>query len=128
MHKAICTKVQGQTHVRHVLNHIWSNFLNFSLFMWFWIFTYTKLKHKSKIKHKTMHTNKCKMHKMHENMTFNARRVQQRLKKLDQGPKKQQQAIFTQNRFTLFSTTSTKLKFFFSFDSYKSMKFRALRS
>ena len=35
-------------------------------------FTHTKLKHKSKIKNKTMHTNKCKMHKIHENMTFNA--------------------------------------------------------
>ena len=51
---------------------------------------------------------------MHEDMTFNAWRVQQRLKKLDQGPKEQQQAIFTQSRFTLFSTTSKKLKFFFS--------------
>ena len=34
-------------------------------------FIHTKLKHKSKIKNKTMHTNKCKMHKMHEDMTFN---------------------------------------------------------
>ena len=35
-------------------------------------FTHTKLKHKSKIKNKTMHTNKCKMQKIHEDMTFNA--------------------------------------------------------
>ena len=34
--------------------------------MWFWIFTHTKLKHKSKIKTETMHIKKCKMHKMHE--------------------------------------------------------------
>ena len=46
--------------------------LNFSLFMWFWIFTHTKLKHKSKIKIETMHKKKCKMHKMHEDMTCNA--------------------------------------------------------
>ena len=38
----------------------------------FGFFTHTKLKHKSKIKNKTMHTNKYKMHKMHEDMTFNA--------------------------------------------------------
>ena len=55
--------------------------------MWFWIFTHAKLKHKSKIKTKTMYINKCKMHKMQENMTFNARRVQQKSKELDQGPK-----------------------------------------
>ena len=29
------------------------------------------------------------MHKMQENMTFNARRVQQKSKELDQGPKEQ---------------------------------------
>ena len=55
----------------------------------FFFFTDTKLKYKSKIKNKTMHTNKCKMHKMHENMTFNARRVQQKSKELDQEPKEQ---------------------------------------
>ena len=38
----------------------------------FRFFTHTKLKYKSKIKNKTMHTNKCKMHKMHEDMTYNA--------------------------------------------------------
>ena len=38
MHKAICIKVQGQTHMWYVLKQIRSNFLNFSLFMWFWIF------------------------------------------------------------------------------------------
>ena len=41
--------------------------------MWFWIF----YPHKNKAikydkKTKVMHTNKCKMHKMHEDMTFNA--------------------------------------------------------
>ena len=36
-----------------------------------------------------MHIKKCKMHKMHEDTTFNARRVLQRLKELDQGPKEQ---------------------------------------
>ena len=138
----------------------------------FGFFTHTKLKHKSKIKNKTMHTNKCKMHKMHEDMTFNVWRVLQRSKKLDQGPKKQKlnhrnhssskrndclewmsyenwdevwksenrrgvksikhflypHVIFTQIRFTLFSTMSMKLKFLFSFNSFKSMKLRALRS
>ena len=44
---------------------------------------------KSKIKTDTMHIKKCKMHKMHEDMAFNAWRVQQRSKELDQGPKKQ---------------------------------------
>ena len=34
-------------------------------------FTHTKLKHKSKIKNKKMQTKKCKMHKMHKDMTFN---------------------------------------------------------
>ena len=42
--------------------------------MWFWIFTHTKLKHKNKIKTKAMHIKKCKIHKMNEDMTFNARR------------------------------------------------------
>ena len=52
MHKTICTKVQGKTHMWYVLKQIQSNFLNFSIFMWFWIFTHAKLKHKSKIKEK----------------------------------------------------------------------------
>ena len=38
----------------------------------FWIFTHTKPKHESKIKTETMYKKKCKMHKMHEDMTFNA--------------------------------------------------------
>ena len=38
----------------------------------FFFFTHTKLKHKSKIKTNTMHINKCKIQKMHEDMTFNA--------------------------------------------------------
>ena len=59
MYKAISTKVQGKTHMWYVLKHIRSNFLNFTIFMWFWIFfTHTKLKYKSKIKNKTMHTKK----------------------------------------------------------------------
>ena len=57
--------------------------------MWFWIFTHTKLKHKSKIKTETMHIKKYKMHKMHEDMTFNAWMVLQRSKELEQGPKEQ---------------------------------------
>ena len=83
MHKTICTKVQGQTHMWYVLKHIRSNFLNFSLFMCFGFFTHTKLKDKSKIKNKTMHTNKYNMHKMHKDMTFNAWRVLQKSKELD---------------------------------------------
>ena len=89
MHKAICTKVQGKTYMWYVLKHIRSNFLNISFFMWFWIFTHTKLKHESKIKTNTMYIKKCKMHKMHEDMTFNAWRVLQRSKELDQGLKEQ---------------------------------------
>ena len=42
-----------------------------------------------------MYTNKCKMHKMHEDMTFNAWRVLQRSKKLDQEPKEQSSTIGT---------------------------------
>ena len=38
----------------------------------FFFFTHTKLKYKSKIKNKTMHIDKCKMHKMHEDMKYNA--------------------------------------------------------
>ena len=55
----------------------------------FGFFSRTKLKHKSKIKKNPMHINKCKMQKMHEDMTFNAWRVLQRSKELDQGPKEQ---------------------------------------
>ena len=40
----------------------------------------------------------------------------------------QQLIIFSQNRFSFHNTTSKKLKFLFSFDSFKSMKFRAMRS
>ena len=36
-----------------------------------------------------MHKKKCKMHKMHEDMTFNARKVLQRSKELNRGPKEQ---------------------------------------
>ena len=61
MHYAISMKVLGQTHMWYVLKHIWSNFLNSSLFMWFWIFTHKKQKHKSKIKNKCI--KRCMMHK-----------------------------------------------------------------
>ena len=40
----------------------------------------------------------------------------------------QQLTIFHQIRFSLHSTTSKKLKFLFSFYSFKSLKFRAMRS
>ena len=54
-----------------MLKHVRSNFLNFSLFMWFGIFTHTKLKQKkNKIKIrsnaktiKTMHIKRCMIHK-----------------------------------------------------------------
>ena len=57
----------------------------------FGFFTHTKQKQLNKIKNrnKTMYTNKCKMHKMHEDMTFNVWRVLQRSKELDQRPKAQ---------------------------------------
>ena len=41
------------------------------------------------LKTETLHIKKCKKHKMHEDMTFNAWRVLQRSKELDQGPKEQ---------------------------------------
>ena len=67
MHHAISMKVLGQTHMRYVLKHIWSNFLNFSLFMWFWIF-YTHKNKSIKVRSnakttKTMHIKRCMMHK-----------------------------------------------------------------
>ena len=40
----------------------------------------------------------------------------------------QQLIIFPQNRFSLQSTTSKKLKFLFSFDFFKGLKLRAMRS
>ena len=70
MHYAISTKVLGQTHMWNVLKHIQSNFLNFSLFMCFWIFLHTqKQMHKSKFKCKNNKNNAYKeMHdaQMHE--------------------------------------------------------------
>ena len=81
MHKEQAKLVNAQSHLyrgtrqnSHVIcaQTYMINILIFSLFMWFWIFTHTKLKHKSKIKTKAMHTKKCKIHKMHEDMTFNA--------------------------------------------------------
>ena len=67
MHKAICTKVQGQTHMWYVLKHIQSNFMNFSLFMWFLDF-YTHKNKSIKVRSnaktiKTMHMKRCMMHK-----------------------------------------------------------------
>ena len=40
----------------------------------------------------------------------------------------QKLTIFPQNRFSFHSTTSKKLKFLFSFDFFKSLKLRAMRS
>ena len=83
MHKVICTKVQGQTHMWYVLKHILSNFLNFSLFMWFLDFYTQKQKHKSKFKSKNNQNNVYKeMHdaQMHDNEASNAWRVLQRSK------------------------------------------------
>ena len=92
MHKAICTKVQGQTHMWYVLKFIRSNFLNFSLFMWFWIFTHIKLIQKYKIKCENNQNNAYKvMHdvQLHDNETSNVWRVLQRSKELDQWLKEQ---------------------------------------
>ena len=91
MYYAISTNVLGQTHMWYVLKHIWSNFLNFSLFMWFWIFTHTKQRHKSKIKNKKQNNAYKEMRdaQMHDNKASNAWRVLQRSKELDQGPKEQ---------------------------------------
>ena len=59
-----------------MLKHIRSNFLNFSLFMWFLDFLHTqKQKHKSKIKCKNNQNNAYKeMHdaQMHDNEASNA--------------------------------------------------------
>ena len=94
MHKAIYTKVQGKTHMWYVIKHIRSNFLNFSLFICFWIFFLhtQKQKHKSKIKCKNNKNNAYKeMHdaQMHDNEASNAWRVLQRSKELDQRPNEQ---------------------------------------
>ena len=51
---------------------LFENFCFFHFLCGFGFFTHTKLKYKSKIKNKTMHTNKYKMHKMHDDMKFNA--------------------------------------------------------
>ena len=56
----------------------------FEFFTFYVVLDFYSLKHKSKIKTETMHKKKCKTHKMHEDMTFNAWRVLQRSKKLDQ--------------------------------------------
>ena len=74
MHYVINTKVLGQIHMRYVLKHIRSNFLKFSLFMWFWIFTHTKQRHKSKIKNKKQSNAYKEMHdaQMHDNEASNA--------------------------------------------------------
>ena len=90
MHHAINTEELGQTHMWYVLKHIRSNFLSFSLFLWFWIFTDTKQRHKSKIKNKKQNNAYKDMHdaQMHDNEASNAWRVLQRSKELDQEPKK----------------------------------------
>ena len=89
---ALCHKYEGTRPNSHMIcaQNIQSYFLNFSLFMWFWIFYPHKTKAiKYDKKTKAMHTNKCKMYKMHENMTFNAWRVLQKSEELDQGPREQ---------------------------------------
>ena len=101
MHKAICTKVQGQTHMRYVLKHIRSNFLNFSLFEFFTFYVVLDFlltqSRNIKVRPRTKQCiqinarcTKCMMiwHLMHDDMTFNAWRVLQRSKELDQRQKK----------------------------------------
>ena len=71
MHYAISTNVLGQTHMWNMLKQIRSNFLNFSLFICFWIFFLhtQKQMHKSKFKCKNNKNNAYKeMHdaQMHE--------------------------------------------------------------
>ena len=91
MQYAISTEVLGQTHMWYVLKQTWSNFLDFSPFMRFWIFTHTKQKAKSKINNKNKNKNNAykEMHdaQMHDNEASNTWRVLQRSKELDQGPK-----------------------------------------
>ena len=76
MHYAISTKVLGQTHMRYILKHIRSSFLNFKLFEFFTFYVFLdflhtqKQKHKSKIKCKNNKNNAYKeMHdaQMHDN-------------------------------------------------------------
>ena len=76
MHYAISTKVLGQTHMRYILKHIQSNFLNFTFFMWFWNF-YTHKNKSIKVKSnaktiKTMHIKEMQDAQMHDNETSNA--------------------------------------------------------
>ena len=81
MHTAICTKVQGQTHMWYVLKHIQSNFLNFKhfeVFTFYVVFGFLhtqKQKYKSKFKCKNNQNNAYKeMHdaQMHDNEASNA--------------------------------------------------------
>ena len=86
----ISTKVLGQTHMWKVLKHIRLNFLNFSLLCGFG-FLHTQNKD-IKVKSKQKPNNAYKeMHdaQMHDNETFNAWRVLQRSKELNQGPNEQ---------------------------------------
>ena len=78
MHKEQAKLVNAQSHLyrgtrqnSHVIcaQTYTIKLFEFITFMWFWIFTHTKLKHKSKIKNKTMLIKKCI--KKHEDMTFN---------------------------------------------------------
>ena len=89
MHKAIVQRYKAKLTCDMCSNIYNQTFWIFHFLYGFGFFTRTKLKYKSKIKNKSMHTNKCKMHKMYEDMTFNAWKVLQRLKELDQGPKGQ---------------------------------------
>ena len=58
--------------------------------MWFWIFTQKKQRHISKINNTNKNNEYKEMHnaQMHDNDASNALRVLQRLKEIDQGPKK----------------------------------------
>ena len=72
MHKAICTKYKAKFTCDMCSNIYDQTFWIFHFLYGFGFFTHTNQKYKSKIKNKTRHTNKCKMHKMHEDMTLNA--------------------------------------------------------
>ena len=75
----MCSNIYNQT------------FSNFHFLCGFGFFIHTKKKNnkvRSETKTKKMHIERCKMHKM-QDMTFNAWRVLQRSKELDQGPKEQ---------------------------------------
>ena len=70
--------------MRYVFKQTWSNFLDFSLFISFWIFTHTqKQMHESKIKNKNNAYKEMHDAQMHDNETSNAWKVLQRSKELN---------------------------------------------